>query len=138
MKFELGHSRLIDWGLLFAHSFAALMVGLTALPLAVKIPMIAALALSVVYYLRRNRGRLRIELDADNVCLLQVDDQLPLEYSVLPLSFVASYLVILRLRHASERNQYVIIAPDRLDAETFRRLRVFLRWGLRLSAPAQH
>lgn len=131
MKFELAPSRLIDIALLFAHSLAALMITLTPFPLWLKYVLIGALLASAVVYVRRNRARLSIELDADDLCLLQIDEGAVQEYRVSVRSFVASYLVILRLENGAGRAQYVIIPPDRLDPDTFRRLRVFLRWGLR-------
>lgn len=133
MKFELdlAHSRLIDMTLLLAHGFAALMVIVSPLMLLFRLAMPPALILSLIYYLKHNRQRVRIEIDEDNFCLLQIDNATPVECRISTRSFVASYLVILRLECDNGRTKYVVIPPDRLDPHTFRRLRVFLRWRIR-------
>lgn len=49
---------------------------------------------------------------------------------VLPSSFVASYLTVLNLKLGSaiwRRN--MILTPDRMDEDSFRQLRVWLRWS---------
>ena len=44
-------------------------------------------------------------------------------------SFVAPYLTVLNVRVPGWRfTRHVVIMPDSLDAETFRQLRVWLRW----------
>lgn len=50
--------------------------------------------------------------------------------SILPSSFVAAYLTVLNLKTGTSRwRRNLLLAPDRVDAEAFRRLRVWLRWG---------
>ena len=45
-------------------------------------------------------------------------------------SFVAPWLAVVRWRRRGERfDRTVLVLPDMLDAESFRRLRVRLRWG---------
>ena len=48
--------------------------------------------------------------------------------SVLVSSFVMPWLTILQLKIADKR-EYLVLLPDALDADDFRRLRVWLRWG---------
>ena len=49
---------------------------------------------------------------------------------VLPGSFVAPWLTIVRWRPPGRRfSRSLVILPDMLDPESFRRLRVILRWG---------
>lgn len=132
MKFELADSRLIRSVLLLAHGLAGLMVAVAALALPVKLALAGLLVVSAVFYLRRSGEPTYLEIAEDHSCLLQINASPPVECRVLPRSFVASYLVVLHLQSADEL-KYVIITPDRLDLDTFRRLRVFLRWGLRLS-----
>jgi toxin CptA len=44
-------------------------------------------------------------------------------------SFVAPYLTILNVQIPGWRfTRHIVILPDRMDAETFRQLRVWLRW----------
>ena len=51
------------------------------------------------------------------------------DYAVLGNTYVAPYLTVMNLRqtdsHALKR---IVILPDSLDAEEFRKLRVWLRW----------
>lgn len=131
MKFELADSRLIRGILVLAHGIAGLMVAVAALALPVKLALAGLLILSVVFYLHRTRERTYLEVAEDSSCLLQINAAPAVECRVLPRSFVASYLVVLHLQYAAGV-KYVVITPDRVDSRTFRRLRVFLRWGLRL------
>jgi len=49
---------------------------------------------------------------------------------VLPSSFVASYLTVLNFKIGTSRwRRNLLLTPDRVDTEVFRRLRVWLRWG---------
>lgn len=116
--------------MLCAHAFAALMVIGSPLTTLLRLALVIVLIVSLIYYWRRNRQRVRIEISVDNFCLLQIDGAVPIECSISPRSFVASYLVILRLEREQCRAKYIVITPDQLDADEFRRLRVFLRWGL--------
>lgn len=132
MKFELADSHLIRGLLLLAHGLAALMVAVASLPLPIKAVLGGLLIASAVYYLRKSHARTYVEIAQDYSCLLQFDAARAVECRLLPRSFVASYLVVLHL-HSATGIEYIIITPDRLDPDTFRRLRVFLRWGLRLT-----
>jgi len=50
--------------------------------------------------------------------------------SVQPSSFVAAYLTVLNLKVSDSRwRKNLVLTPDRVDAEAFRLLRVWLRWG---------
>ncbi len=52
------------------------------------------------------------------------------EVMVLASSFVTAYLTILNLRDLqTNRRVHLLLLPDNTDAEAFRQLRVWLRWG---------
>ncbi len=52
------------------------------------------------------------------------------EAALLGTSFVAPYLTILNLRAGDKRwPQHVVLTPDALPQDDFRRLRVWLKWG---------
>jgi toxin CptA len=56
------------------------------------------------------------------------------QITVLPSSFVASYLTI--LNYKVERRYWqrsIVLLPDNVDAEAFRQLRVWLRWDRQTS-----
>lgn len=54
---------------------------------------------------------------------------------VSPESFVAPYLTILNLRISGKiLHRHLLVTTDRVDAEAFRQLRVWLRWGNQISS----
>jgi len=54
--------------------------------------------------------------------------------TILPSSFVASYLTILNYRVEGKRWQRsVLLLPDNVEQDAFRRLRVWLRWARQTS-----
>jgi len=56
---------------------------------------------------------------------------------VQPDSVVLPYLTLLNLRLEKHRWQrHVLITPDRVDADAFRQLRVWLRWGRQAESEA--
>lgn len=55
--------------------------------------------------------------------------------TILPSSFVTPDLTVLNCSLAGKRLQYhLVILPDAVDADAFRRMRVWLRWGPQLPA----
>lgn len=52
------------------------------------------------------------------------------EAEVLSSSLVLPYLTVLNLKLSNGRKPFhVVLLPDSVDAENFRRLRVWLKWG---------
>ena len=55
---------------------------------------------------------------------------------VMPDSFVSAYLTVLRVVPEDYRwfnvwqNRYILLLQDNIDAESFRQLRVYLRWHI--------
>jgi toxin CptA len=79
-----------------------------------------------------------VALELSDDCRLKVQDRRGewRDGEVLASSFVAPRLTVLNLRLAGERlARHVILVPDRVDAEMYRRLRVLLRWKCGSSAP---
>ncbi|HWT28123.1 MAG TPA: protein YgfX [Methylophilaceae bacterium] len=69
-------------------------------------------------------------LDSKGAWQLEYADGSVHAVTILPTSFVAPYLTILHCRLAGRwSSQSVVILPDAVDAEAYRRLRVWLRWG---------
>lgn len=69
-----------------------------------------------------------LELDAKGKLQLQRKDGTRLEAQVLPDSFVDARLTVLNLK-AGRCRVSLLLTADRVPAEPFRRLRVWLRWG---------
>lgn len=71
-----------------------------------------------------------LALDAKGELLVTRKDGLDSLVNVLPSSFVAAYLTVLNLKIVtSPWRRNILITPDRVDADAFRQLRVWLRWG---------
>jgi len=54
---------------------------------------------------------------------------------LLGTSYVSTYLTILNLKPQDGRVRHVVLLPDNVDAQAFRRLRIWLRWAA--GAPQQ-
>lgn len=71
-----------------------------------------------------------LTLEGDEAVLLKSGGQ-PFAGRVLPSSAVSPFLIVLNIAPKGVRRaRSVIILPDSLDAESFRQLRVQLRWGM--------
>ena len=69
-----------------------------------------------------------LELDAKGGLQLLRNDGTREEALLLPDSFVSARLTVLNVK-IGRRRRSVLLTPDRTEAEAFRRLRVWLRWG---------
>ncbi len=93
------------------------------------------LIISLYYYLRQDAllnfpwsVTLFKLIDAKR-CELVMRNGRAIECAVLGISYVSAYLTVLILRpvrHWTLRS--IVIVPDSVDAEEFRRLRIMLRW----------
>jgi hypothetical protein len=102
-----------------------------ALPIAAELRALAAAwaAIAALHALHRLRGRCRVTIERSGA--VRVDG---IEGLLRPGSFVAPWLAIVRWRPAGARwDRTLLVAPDMLGREEFRRLRVLLRW----SSPGQ-
>lgn len=95
----------------------------------------ALIAISLAASLRRHAFRSSpgaiIELEVDDQCLAvaQLRDGRCLECEVDASSFVSPLLTIVNLRPRLRGSmRAVLVAPDCVQGEAFRRLRVWLRW----------
>jgi len=71
-----------------------------------------------------------LALNTKGELLVTRKDGLVSAAKVLPSSFVAAYLTVLNLKTGASRwRRNLLLTPDIVDAEAFRRLRVWLRWG---------
>ena len=135
LTIAVGPSRMLAGVLAGMHGFAAAMVWLVPLPLWLGALLTAFLAGSAWHTLRRDgwrtlqRSLVGVRLDADCGCEFQLRAGPWHEAGLLGSSFVSPYLTVLNLRPAGGRfAQHLVILPDAVDAEDFRRLRVWLKW----------
>ncbi|MEP6604796.1 MAG: protein YgfX [Nitrosospira sp.] len=136
-----------------AHFFAIGLLWPLMLPAAAKLAGSAALALSLIFYLRHYallgspKSVMGLELSDDMTCTLQLRQGERIACTLLGSSFVTPYLTVLELkphklleplqplllpmsrkflRRFSARS--IVIMSDGVDMEKFRQFRVLLRW----------
>ena len=133
-------------GLLTAmHGLALALIWLLPFDQWLKIAAVLLLLVSLIYHVRRDAMRtspnaiLALKISPECRCSVQVRSGDWFEAQLLPTSFVSPYLTILNLRFDHARLvKHVVILPDAIDAEQFRKLRVLLRWrcGKELARPS--
>jgi hypothetical protein len=108
-------------------SALATAVLLACLPLELELQAtgLAWIALSSVSALRRVRPGTRLRVGSDGDVVVNASAGRARDGS-----FVAPWLVVLRWRpDGAWRDRSLLVAPDMLGADDFRRLRVLMRWG---------
>jgi toxin CptA len=135
LKISLRSSWLLVTILTLAHIAALAVMLFVNIPLWVPLIAAAALAVHLLVVIRRQALLLTpdaaaaIEIRSDNTLAVQVRGGAWNEYAVLGNTYVSPYLTVLNLQqtdgHAVRR---ITLLPDSLDAEDFRKLRVWLRW----------
>jgi len=108
------------------------------MPFAIKLVGVAMLIISLKYYLRKDallsarNAVVAFELSEEMKCTLTTQAGESIACTIQGNTFVAPYLTVLNLK---PENQFftrsVVILPDNIDTEVFRRLRVLLRWKWR-------
>ncbi len=136
LTFPIGRSAYALWLLLLAHG-AAIAV-LWVLPLALWIK--ALIAVAVVASAASLTRRVALLATQDAVVAVEITEDARLavktrrgDWRACRLSgssYVSPWLTILVLAEDNRLSaRYVVITPDNVDAEDFRRLRVWLRWA---------
>lgn len=99
---------------------------------AVLMPLLVA---SAWYTLRRDALRMQpnslvaVRLHADGRYAFKVRGETWHQAALLGSSYVSPYLTVLNLRPEGSRfARHLVILPDAINAEDFRRLRVWLKW----------
>ena len=135
MKITLRPSRILTAILVLAHGAAIAMVALAGMPFWLELIAIAALVASLVFDVRQTAllrapdAVITLEIASDDKLSIQTRRSEWIECEVLGSTYVTSFLTILNLKGTdSGRNTRAVILPDSLDAEDFRKLRVWLRW----------
>jgi toxin CptA len=135
LTIAVGPSRRLTGLLAGLHAFAIALFWLAPLPHWLAILLTAALLGSAWSTLRRHGFRtlrhslIALRLDADCRCEFQTRAGAWHEAALLGSSFVSPYLTVLNLKPAGGRLvKHLVIFPDAVNAEDFRRLRVRLKW----------
>ena len=125
--------------LLLFHTIVAIVVYLTAMPLAARLAMLALILLSLVYYLARDVLLLfpdswrEVAFDQGGVSVVTRNGS-GLSGQVASSTMVSPFFAVLRIRPEGHRLPVSrAIFPDALDAGAFRELSVYLRFSQKSS-----
>lgn len=135
LRLRLRRSRQLGWLLLAGHLAAAGVSWAAPIPwwlsLSLTLGVLTSLAFSVRYQVSRSAmGALTaLELRPDGSAAVEDRQGRWREVRILGSSFVSPVLTILNVAVAGGRlPRSLVVAPDALPADEFRRLRVWLRW----------
>jgi toxin CptA len=105
------------------------------LPILLKVAATLAFCTSLAFYLKRYarlaapNSIIALEAGEDCTCVIETRNGRRLHGILLPTSYVSASLTVLNLKAHGERlARHVVILPDAINSEDFRKLRVFLRW----------
>ena len=130
---EPGVSRYLIFYLIVIHSLALAVVAAPLnLPAIFRFALAVVIVISFVWQWRRTRlndpARIyRLVWEADDDWTLWCNDSSELVGQLRPESYESTWLVILRLQFQQGGRRTIVILPDMLDRQSFRRLRVRLR-----------
>lgn len=135
LKISLKSSRRLALLLCLAHAAAAGAVLVIDVPIWLKILLVLLIGASCVAYsygtalLRSGGAVVGLEIKDDDALSFQTRRGEWREGRLLGSTFVSPYLTILNIGTEGRFfARHVVIMPDGIDAEDFRRLRVRLRW----------
>lgn len=118
-----------------AHGAAMLIIKLLALPRALQLAAIVLLAINLALNLRKSAllrspdSIVALEITADGGFSLRLLGGNWLHCVALGSTYVTGLMVVANLKELEQgRIHHAVILPDGIDAEDFRRLRVWLRW----------
>ncbi|MCB5187921.1 hypothetical protein LG200_07865 [Methylobacillus caricis] len=125
--------------LAFGFAIAGVVTGITALLIPMMWWLKGILLLAVAWQVMRHARHQALRAHPESCIRLELDSKGDLyvlkrsgkreKAQVLGSSFVSSYLTMLNLKLGRGRTHCVIV-PDAVDPTEFRRLRVWLRWGV--------
>lgn len=119
--------------LIIAHIISLMVLLPLAIPAWSKMLLATIIIFSVVISLRRHAllvdgGAIVRVCWGEDAWELELADRRTLQATLLPDSYVSTFCVVLGFRgRRLWQHRYLVLAPDSLDADTFRRLRVRLR-----------
>ena len=118
-----------------AHAAAGLVLWPLALPLGVKVVIVILLIVSLIYYVRKDAlltaqdAIVALTLTDEMSCTLTTNSGQSIACSLSDSTFAAPYLTVINLQPVDRFfMRSVVILPDSMDVEEFRRLRIWLRW----------
>jgi hypothetical protein len=134
---EPGHSRYLIGYLVVIHALAlAVLVAPLNLSLALRVILTGVVVISFIWQMTRRRPH-RLIWEADGEWQLLYGNGNEYTGQLRPDSYVSTLLVILRFRLEQGGRCTVVMLPDMLDSESFRRLRVRLHQARLADAMAE-
>lgn len=134
-QFTLQPSRYLAAMLITAHGATLVALLPLALPGWAKAALASLMLLSLMHHLRRDAwlstpsAGVALMLECDRVVLTTRGGE-QLTGQILHDSLVTPFITVLNiLPQGAHLARSVVILPDSLDAESFRQLRVWLKWG---------
>ena len=118
-----------------AGTTACLILAFMPITLMLKLVSMVLVVTSTVYHVMDALQRLPwsiiyLELNSKGELHITQRDESKQPAMILGDSVVLAYLTILNLKMPNKRwHRHVLITPDRVESDAFRRLRVCLRWG---------
>jgi len=140
LRVEVHPSRWVAAAILASHGLAVA-AAIISLPPVAALIVLGGLGLSVAYHvgLAMHRFPLAVtglELSADGALAIQGPGGSWLTGRLSAAFVPAPWLAVLTLRDSLGRARVLVVLPDALDPEAFRRLRVWLRWRDPRTVPA--
>lgn len=133
--FKLSPSRICSLVLFSAYSLAILIIFMLPFSGLAKTALAVLLVAALAYYLRRDAwlslsaSPVALRIEGINITLLTRAGS-EVQGQILGDSVVTPVLTILNvLPQGKKRTRSVVIFPDSMDTERFRKLRVLLKWG---------
>ncbi|HMJ49425.1 MAG TPA: protein YgfX [Burkholderiales bacterium] len=121
--------------LVLAHASAVGLLLVVPLPIWSKLVTVVVVCISFAFYFRRNArlaapsSLVALEIKEDCACTVETRNGNRRSCTVLPTSYVSASLTILNLKVDGKLlRKHLVILPDAVNAEDFRKLRVLLRW----------
>ena len=120
----LARSRLLEGFVVLGSIATAVLVAALPLEVEFQVTALAWIAVSALVALRRAAAGRAVRIDVERT--VELDG---VAGTLRDGSFVAPWLVVVRWRPSGAWNdRSLLVAPDMLGADDFRRLRVLLRW----------
>lgn len=133
--FTFHPSNYLALSVVFAHAVVAAVLFFISIPAAALVLLLVVLTGSAAYYVLRDARLIldsawvALSLDAEGVVLTNRKGE-TWAGKLLRTSVVTPYLVVLNIEINGQRCRgNIALMPDSMDAESFRQLRVTLKWG---------
>lgn len=137
--FSFNPSRQLELCILFGHGVTIVTLVFVPIPEIACCLLLVILLLSALYFVLRDarlilpKAIVAMSLEGSRIVLFNRAGE-ELEGKLLPSSLIMPQIVILNIvlpNYLGRKN--VVLMPDSMDADTFRQLRVLLKWGISFS-----